>query len=53
MGPAGLIMSYRGGSPRDLTRTRVLTGEFWQSCGWGRLWNLHVKQRVENNKTGM
>ena len=47
MGPAGLIMSYRGGSPRDLPRTRVLTGEFWQSSGRARLWNLHVKQPVE------
>ena len=28
------------------------TGEFWQSSGWGRLWNLHVKQRVEK-KTDM
>ena len=26
---------------------KSLTGEFWQSSGWGRLWNLHVKQRVE------
>ena len=24
-----------------------LTGEFWQSSGRARLWNLHVKQRVE------
>ena len=49
---AGLTMSYRGGSPRDLPRTRGLTGEFWQSSGRGRLWNLHVKQRVEK-KTDM
>ncbi len=26
---------------------KSLTGEFWQSSGWGRLRNLHVKQRVE------
>jgi hypothetical protein len=25
---------------------KSLTGEFWQSSGWGRLWNLHIKQRV-------
>ncbi len=31
---------------------KSLTGEFWQSSGWGRLWNLHVKQRVEK-KTDM
>ena len=29
---------------------KSLTGEFWQSAGWGRLWNLHVKQRVEKKK---
>ena len=31
---------------------KSLTGEFWQSSGWGRLRNLHVKQRVEK-KTDM
>ena len=31
---------------------KSLTGEFWQSSGWDRLWNLHVKQRVEK-KTDM
>ena len=25
---------------------RVLA-KFWQSSGWGRLWNLHVKQRAD------